>query len=40
MLQVAPRPLHPKVTVIIPALNEARNLPHVFSGCRRDCTRS
>jgi glycosyltransferase involved in cell wall biosynthesis len=31
MLQVTPRPLHPKVTVIIPALNEARNLPHVFS---------
>ena len=30
MLSVQPQPW-PKVTVVIPALNEARNLPHVFA---------
>jgi glycosyltransferase involved in cell wall biosynthesis len=31
MLQAAPGEVWPKVTVVIPTLNEARNLPHVFS---------
>jgi glycosyltransferase involved in cell wall biosynthesis len=31
MLPVAAGSLRPKITVIIPTLNEARNLPHVFS---------
>lgn len=31
MLQAASGEVRPKVTVIIPTLNEARNLPHVFS---------
>jgi glycosyltransferase involved in cell wall biosynthesis len=31
MLQTASSGIRPKVTVIIPTLNEARNLPHVFS---------
>jgi glycosyltransferase involved in cell wall biosynthesis len=31
MLQAASGQVWPKVTVVIPTLNEARNLPHVFS---------
>ncbi len=33
-----PRPMHsePTVSVVIPAKNEARNLPHVFSGLPSD----
>lgn len=31
MLQTAPASAGPKITVVIPTLNEARNLPHVFS---------
>ena len=31
MLQAAFGEIRPKVTVVIPTLNEARNLPHVFS---------
>src|SRR5580658_6308447 len=31
MLQAASGEVWPKVTVVIPTLNEARNLPHVFS---------
>lgn len=31
MLHAASASVQPKVTVVIPTLNEARNLPHVFS---------
>ena len=36
MLQATSGEVRPKVTVIIPTLNEARNLPHVFSRLPND----
>ena len=36
MLQATSSEVRPKVTVIIPTLNEARNLPHVFSRLPND----
>jgi glycosyltransferase involved in cell wall biosynthesis len=36
MIQAAFDPASPKITVVIPTLNEARNLPHVFAGLPRD----
>ena len=36
MLQATSGEVRPKVTVIIPTLNEARNLPHVFSRLPKD----
>lgn len=35
-MQAAFDPASPKITVVIPTLNEARNLPHVFAGLPRD----
>ena len=35
-MQAAFDPASPKITVVIPALNEAFNLPHVFAGLPRD----
>jgi glycosyltransferase involved in cell wall biosynthesis len=36
MLHAASGEVRPKVTVVIPTLNEARNLPHVFSRLPKD----
>jgi len=36
MLRTASSGILPKVTVVIPTLNEARNLPHVFSRLPKD----
>jgi len=33
----APRTLEPTVSIVIPAKNEARNLPHVFAKLPADC---
>lgn len=35
MLRIASASVQPKVTVVVPTLNEARNLPHVFSRLPR-----
>jgi glycosyltransferase involved in cell wall biosynthesis len=36
MLQAGPGSLRPRVSVVLPALNEARNLPHVFARMPAD----
>ena len=36
---IAPVVTRPRVSVVIPTYNEAKNLPHVFDRCPPTCTR-